>query len=362
MARQRGGRRKDVDHEDATETEDDDDYSYSSSTAFPYTSVTKSTPTPAITGFPFEETTHRPPWLDKVSRRPNWPPISSDDEYYASVRSYSTSESTLYPVGGFTEQSSTLTWTVSQGGLPSSNAAADDSGSHPPNWGLQQKDGNPASLYVAASIVPVVVLVLIGAIVLVCLRRRKRRRREAATAQMAAHELKKQPQVTVQQYNAPRRMMSSQSLPHHDQLPPTSTPSQMAPVILGPIPSGSNGAYLTGMDTSDMVSIISSNRRPREQYADSSSLVEPPPPYRPNSAAPPSFYSTSRQSSVRTSGPPQATSRTHLMEGSPFEDPYDEDSVSELSGPTRGRHGDSLSAVSDLSYQHDPFADRRRSE
>jgi hypothetical protein len=50
-------------------------------------------------------------------------------------------------------------------------------------------------------------------------------------------------------------------------------------------------------------------------------------------------------------------SRTHLIGRSPFDDPDEEDRVSDLSGPTLGSdgHGDDMSVVSDLSYQRDGF-------
>jgi hypothetical protein len=103
-----------------------------------------------------------------------------------------------------------------------------------------------------------------------------------------------------------------------------------------------------------------SNLRPApvNPFNDNESLVEPPPPYRPRSAVPPSFTNSSRHSSFRVSVAPLATSRTHLIERSPFDDSVDDDVVSDLSGPSAGRHDDDMSAVSDLSYQQDPVVNR----
>jgi hypothetical protein len=210
-------------------------------------------------------------------------------------------------------------------------------------------------MYAAAAIVPVVVLAIIGIVAFFCLRKRRNRKAEAAATQFIAQEMKMQPQPLMQPHMAPPPPAISISRQHTEppsQLPPTSTSSQFQPVILGPIGSGSNGAYMTGMDTSDMVSVTSNTLRPADPFADNSSMTEPPPPYRPNSVAPPSFASTSRQSSLRASALP-ASSRTHLMGRSPFDDP-DDDDISELSGPTLGKGDDRMSTVSDMSYQHDP--------
>jgi hypothetical protein len=214
-------------------------------------------------------------------------------------------------------------------------------------------------MYAAAAIVPIVVLAIIGVFAFVCLRKRKRRHAEADAARSVPEEMKMKPQPTVQPYMAPQQPAIAISREYNvtaSHLPPTSTSGHVQPIILGPIGSGSNGTYLTGMDTSDMVSVTSNTLRPVDPFADNSSLKEPPPPYRPHSIAPPSFTSNSRQSSLRASAP-SATSQTHLMERSPFDDP-DDDAVSELTAPTRGREDDAMSAVSDISYQRDPVVGR----
>ncbi|KAF1947415.1 hypothetical protein EJ02DRAFT_89174 [Clathrospora elynae] len=234
-------------------------------------------------------------------------------------------------------------------------------GGERPTWPLGQQQANKTPMYAAAAIIPIIVLAIIGGVAIVCLRRRRRRGVETTASQTSAQEMKlqPQPQTRMRPYMAPPPpaiSISQQYTPSPSQLPPTSTPSQFQPVILGPISSGSNGAYLTGIDTSDMVSMTSNNLRPVDPFSDNNSLSEPPPPYRPHSVAPPSFTSTSRQSSVRASARP-ATSQIQLMQRSPFDDP-DDDTVSEPSGPTLRRNDDAVSAVSDLSYQNDALVER----
>jgi hypothetical protein len=225
-----------------------------------------------------------------------------------------------------------------------------------PGWQNQIKNKhNQTPLYAAAAVVPVAVLAIIGAIVFVCLRKRKRRRLQAAPAPSHAQEMKSQWKPTMRPYMAPSPPPPA-LLPNYSPPPnyPTSeSPVSLPPIILGPIPSGTNGNYLTGIDTSDMVSVTSA----RDPFADGRSLEEPPPPYRPRSMAPSSIAPTSRHSSVRVAVLPPADSQIHLVERSPFEDPED-DNVSELSGPTTRREADAISIISDLSYQFDPVVGR----
>jgi hypothetical protein len=229
-----------------------------------------------------------------------------------------------------------------------------DANGFPDGWRNRGQDyHSQAPIYAAAALVPVAVLAIIGAIVFVCLRRRKRRRLEAATAAANVREMKAHSKPTIEPYMAPSSLPSA-VLPNY--YPPVSS----RPIILGPIPSGTNGAYLTGIDTSDMVSVISANQfrtSMADPLADGRSLEEPPPPYRPRSMAPSSIGSTSRHSSVRVAAHPPDTSQTHLIERSPFDDPED-DNISELSGFTIRRETDAASAVSDLSYQLDPVVGR----
>ncbi|CBX99470.1 hypothetical protein IAQ61_005279 [Plenodomus lingam] len=235
---------------------------------------------------------------------------------------------------------------------PLSSGTGNDIGGPHPDQPWTQEHGNNTTLYAVASIVPAVLLAVVGIVICVCLRRRKRRREE--DAKITIQEMKIHAEATVLEYVVPQvtARRASSSIP----LPPTSTPSQLQPVIIGPILSSSNGAYMTGLDTSDMVSITSNNVRPVDPFADNNSLEEPPPPYRPRSVAPPSFVSTSRQSSLRSHDYPPSTSQTQLIERSPFEDPNDDVSVG--SGSAQERSDDSTSTVTDMSYQHDPMINR----
>jgi hypothetical protein len=246
-------------------------------------------------------------------------------------------------------------------------------GGRPSNWNFSHKHVNKAPIYAAAAIIPIVLLAIIGGVTLLCRRKRKRRKAVAlAAAANSAQEMKMQ--SSVQPYLAPPPPSATPLLPAisisqqynnpPQYLPPTSTSSAVHPIILGPIvSSASNGAYLTGMDTSDMVSVTSNTLRPGDPFTDNGSLAEqPPPPYRPHSVAPPSFMTNSSHSSRSGSlreggGEGEMGSRTHLIGRSPFDDPDEEDRVSDLSGPTLGSdgHGDDMSVVSDLSYQRDGF-------
>jgi hypothetical protein len=226
---------------------------------------------------------------------------------------------------------------------------------HPGQHGSKEKT-NSGGLIAAATITPIVILVAIGGLVYFYMWKRKRQQRAAViAAQHKVDKMKMQSSSTSQFTIAPPQIVSRQYHASHHQYLPPANPAVPHPIILGPIPSGANGAYFTGIDTSDMISMTSANYlRPPNQFSDNDSVIEPPPPYRPRSTAPPSLTNTSRHSSFRASSVPPATSQTHLIERAPFEDPVNDDTVSELSGPTT-RHGDdTMSAVSDLSYQQDP--------
>jgi hypothetical protein len=231
-----------------------------------------------------------------------------------------------------------------------------------PGWPGAKAKMNTGGMYAAAAITPIVVLAVIGGFVYFCMRKRKRQRRAAAAAaatQRKVQEMKTNPQATAQPYMAPPPAVSFQYTASRNHLSP---PNPVAhPIILGPIPSGENGAYFTGIDTSDVISMTSATHLqpgPPNPFSDNDSLAEPPPPYRPRSAAPPSLTNTSRHSSFRASMALPTTSRTHLIERSPFDDPIDDDTISDLSGPTAGNNEDAMSAVSDLSYQQDPVVNR----
>ncbi|OAL56315.1 hypothetical protein IQ07DRAFT_3988 [Pyrenochaeta sp. DS3sAY3a] len=319
---------------------------------------------PTVTGFPMASTSDALPTSSPKGpgywRSGPYDPanLSTDDWFYRSRYQYSptttfVTESKKTPLGD-TIPSSTSSLDpnhiATNNNLPSSPTASNGYGrEHPPGWPWK-KHQDKAPMYAAASIVPIVVLAIIGGIAFYCLRKRKKQRATAARVEMQSRVLPP--------YSAPSPAVAAHYGVAPSEPPPTSTPMAPPPVILGPIPSGDNGAYLTGIDTSDVVSITSNDIRPVDPFADNN-LAEPPPPYRPRSIAPPSFVSASRQSSFRASDPHPATSQTHLIERSPFEDPPDDDdTVSEVSGPIGRRGVDAMSAVSDLSYQQDPVIGR----
>lgn len=288
------------------------------------------------------------------------PPTTATQSTFASV-------ATTYG-GGLESPSLPITpTTIATSTQTTAQSPPDPLGGRPPGWSWPKESANHAPLYAAAAVVPIVVLGILGVVAFLCLRRRKKRKMDAAAIEAAAKEMKLEPEEpkvreeqTVRRYMAPPPPAVLPPSEDWDQPPselrPTSIWSQSHPIILGPIGSGSNGVYLTGMDTSDMVSITSNSHRPADPFADNSSFAEPPPPYRPHSAAPPSFMSTSRQSSLRVSVA-RANSRARYVAQSPFDDPPD-DAASDLSGHTFGRDDDSMSAVSRLSYQRDPTVGR----
>ncbi|EUC29840.1 hypothetical protein COCCADRAFT_105460 [Bipolaris zeicola 26-R-13] len=252
-----------------------------------------------------------------------WPPYgygghtATTNPWEMSISKTAVLSQTPYP-----ELDSTLLLSITNAfptttGAPSSTIGS--YGGRPSGWEWSQEGPNKAPVYAAAAIVPIIILVMIGAVTLVCLRRRKKRRAEAAV-----QEMKLEPDSpTIRPHMAPLpapipAVAVSQHYtapPAH--LPPTSSWNQPQPIIIGPIVSSSNGAYLTGMDTSDMVSITSNNRMSVDPFSDSYSLSGPPPPYRPSSVPPPSFTSNSRHSSVRLPASPVCLAR------SPFDDPED---------------------------------------
>ncbi|PSN75016.1 hypothetical protein BS50DRAFT_581762 [Corynespora cassiicola Philippines] len=233
------------------------------------------------------------------------------------------------------------------------------------------KGTSKAPLYAVAGIVPVV-LIIVGLFAFFCLRKRKQKRMQIAAAQAKVSEMKmsNQQRHTVHAYVAPPPPPPEPQYTAPPRHPPPPSPTTPQPVILGPITGGgSNGAYFTGIDTSDVVSMNdAANDRTGlgDPFADSNSLQEePPPPYRPRSIAP-----LSRDTSLRV---PAASSQTNLIGSqqqqqqqhqagrSPFDDPEDDDddAVSQLSGPTLRRNQDAISTVSDMSYQEDPVVARR---
>jgi hypothetical protein len=329
-----------------------------------YSTLTISvTPTSNDDDYPPNKT-YRPKGPPAFNGPPSWisgaqsPPSS----WVSSASTWSTfSKATPFPEALGTTPVMTSPYVHDTSDAPSSTWAG--YGNQHPGWHGGKERVNSGGLYAAAAIIPVVVLVMVGAIVFVCMRKRKRQRADQAVAQTKDEEMKmhdRSPPVS-HAYMASPPGASPQYTTTDNHLPLSPDPAHLQPIILGPISSGNNGAYFTGIDTSDVISMTSTNNMtpgPPNPFSDNDSLAEPPPPYRPRSAAPPSLTNSSRQSSVRASIVLPATSRTHLIERSPFEDPFDDDAISDISSPTAEHRDDAMSAVSDVSYQNDPVCNR----
>jgi hypothetical protein len=268
----------------------------------------------------------------------------------------STLRNTAWPENPGSSSTSPTPLPPDQHSLPSSTGA-NGQGTYPQDE-VKSRHGPPIAI---AAILPIAVLAIIGAVVFICMRRR-RKQKQTAAAQVLVEEMKSKTPTTTQAYVAsplPPPRPLSRSTPVTNIGP--ATPASPQPVILGPI-LGSNNNYFTGIDTSDIMSVRSNGRTGLgDPSADSNSLQdEPPPPYYPRSIAP-----LSRDTSLRVpQPPPAASSQTELLgvQGqvrSPFDDPRDDDEVSDVSGPTSRRNRDDLSTVSDMSYQQDPVVGRR---
>jgi hypothetical protein len=299
---------------------------------------------PLFTGIPLQTQAGPPWWASKGGFRTSTSTTVSSSEHPAYSDNVPTNSSPLpTSVQSFS------------GPIPTQTSNNDESGGGPLS---QHDEGHPNKVMPAvAGVAVVAMLVIIGVFVFFCLRKRKRRS-QAVAQQAKAQEMKARGQhsmlanvgasSTFPQYAAP---------PIH---PPPAGLTTPPPVILGPIVPGSNGAYYTGIDTSDVVSLNDRTVVDRtglgNPFADGDSLnEEPPPPYRPRSLAP-----MSRDTSFRVAPPSFTTSQTHLIGGqerSPFADPEDDDAISDISGPTRRDH-DRMSVVSDMSYQHEPVVVR----
>ncbi|KAF2119969.1 hypothetical protein BDV96DRAFT_595573 [Lophiotrema nucula] len=309
------------------------------------------------------------PYTGPYTGRPGLPTTLLSQSPPESLQS-SVSSDAHSPYSDNAGYSSTPTTALSDGSPQPTSTNSDDFKGVDPSQKGKDHSGH-VGLYAAAGIVPVVVLAILGVAIFFYLRKRKRQRQQAAVVKTPrGQEMKARPQSTVQPFMAASPVQPSYTAPPSHPPPPASPTSPMStqPVILGPIAPASNGAYYTGIDTSDIVSVDDRPENDRtglgNPFADTSSLnEEPPPPYRPRSLAPSAL---SRDASVRTSiahlsrdtslRVPAAHSQTNLIERSersPFADP-DDDTVSEASGPTAGRHLDTLSIVSDLSYQEQP--------
>jgi hypothetical protein len=305
---------------------------------------------PFFTGIPSQSPGRPPPWMPQSSFQTSTSPTATSSPHSA------------FPDNVPTTSPSSPTVVYSAGGpVPTTTINSDDSGGEP-SVQSEEKHGSNKTMPAVTGAAMVVILAIIGCFVFFCLRKRKRERQRVEEVKVKEVKARRQPAMstnvgassTFPLYAAP----SSHPLPTGPATPP--------PVILGPIVPGSNGAYYTGIDTSDIVSMndrIVVGRTAVDRtglgnpFADGDSLnEEPPPPYRPRSLAP-----MSRDTSFRVPPPSFTTSQTHLIgrqERSPFADPEDDDAVSDISGPTQRRDHDGMSVVSDMSYQQDPVVTR----
>lgn len=293
-----------------------------------------------------------PPDYTSISRYPPWFPERTPTSLTTKVKQ------TPY-LEGVGQTSLSTSALIAINTLSSYSTASADDGYHGqrPGWGRAREPSNRGMIYAVAAVVPIVVLLTIGCIVFFCLRKRKRQSQEAAATQTKVEEMKlenghgKEPCIA-----------TPCSLPQYSASPigaPPAMPICPQPIIL----SGSNGAYLTGMDTSDMVSMTSSSNVRTDPFADNNSLSEAPPPYRPRSVVPSSIAPSSRQNSVRVTSPRPTCSQTYFMERSPFEDPIDDeddddDAISELDEPVQRGTMEAMSVVSDVSCQDEPIVRR----
>ncbi|KAF2660060.1 hypothetical protein K491DRAFT_675093 [Lophiostoma macrostomum CBS 122681] len=342
---------------DAQEDDNDDNHSFGDDTL-------TGPPTGPPTDFPFSTnmvipTSFPSSLLSRFSTYPNGGDISRGRP---STLQTSPSSYTTNPPGP-TDVTQSPSPTITDSGTHSTSAFAGTVQGQDDGGNDGDKGHGNGGVKVAAGAIPAVLLV-IGAIVAFLWMRRRKRQRQLAT-QQAHTEMKAGPGAFVAAHYessppSPPSAIQPQVVMSSSQAAPPANLAPPQPVILGPIGSGSNGAYFTGIDTSDAMSTTNDRTGLGNPFADGDSLAEePPPPYRPRSMA------TSRNSSMRV--PPSVHSQTSLVVNgsqpvrSPFADPDEDDgvSVSDVSGPTLGRnHEDALSVVSDLSYQHEPVAGR----
>ncbi|KAF2008989.1 hypothetical protein BU24DRAFT_415348 [Aaosphaeria arxii CBS 175.79] len=353
----------DEDPEDPYETEtiSSDDYT------MPYTNPPWAAPT---------ERPSVPPWV-----RPHGPPP------WVTTTTSSSSQITPQPEYG---HSKSLT-PISEGNALSTASESASTSTGAPVVEGEKKVHHKGMVMAMGVAVPLLVLAGIAILAFIVLRKRRRNKRQAiahAQAQVDQMKYSGRPSHIAAHYHVPPPPPStSPQFPQPSAQPPYSgPPGQPPPVILGPIVPGSNGAYFTGIDTSDVVSV--NNDHPPypppglndrtglgNPFADNNSINdEPPPPYRPRSIA-----ALSRDSSLRSQSrnpppppfPPQLPpiadhSRTNLLDAfpsqtgssrSPFADPdsdSDDDAISQISGRAPRRARETMSDVSDMSYQQDP--------
>ncbi|KAF1994558.1 hypothetical protein P154DRAFT_526995 [Amniculicola lignicola CBS 123094] len=315
----------------------------------------------------------QPSWTGLPTQTPmNWFLSQSQTQFSSSASETVISSQTIPAASEFVRVTS-----VSSGAVPLPTQSGGDDDNNVDFGTDDDKDESNHGIPYAAGVVPIVLLAIIGVAIFFCLRKRKRQRRAKALAQSEAQklqEVKARNQSYVQPLYAappPPAPTQAQYLAPPNQVSP-SGPSNPPPVILGPIP-GSSGAYFTGIDTSDVMSVnertglaalpsVGERNGLGDPFADGNSVQdEPPPPYRPRSVA-----TLSRDTSVRSTNSAFVRSQTHLPHqsqaqpyASPFADPlHEDDMVPVLSTPARRRQPDTLSVVSDVSDQNDPVVSR----
>jgi hypothetical protein len=289
--------------------------------------------------WPTERPTVRPSiWTEEP---PQWGSSTFSTSTYTQASTYSSSSTSKHT----TAPGPVASLNVS----PPSSTTVNNSGDTPLPGVERKGHTNHGAMYAVAGVVPVVVVTFIGLVVFLCLRKRKRQRRDVATSQVKTQAIQKKSQ---QSSMAPHHIFTPSSpppiaRPHYatvpTQLSPLQAPALPTPVILGPIGSGPNGAYLTGIDTSEVMS-VDDRTGLGNPFADGDSLKEePPPPYRPRSVSLSSRNCSlqqsfsSHRSSLRQS--PFTHPQTNLVAQhdqnvrSPFADP-DDDTVSDVSVPS----------------------------
>lgn len=285
---------------------------------------------------------------------PVWPVASLSPSHLQQIASSNLEAFLTEPKHYYTHSSSTLqtaaqapaqsTYGYGNGAVHSSASNLDNEQNSPtaspdPNGAEDHKSSKAPIL--TGVIVMVVFIVLICGGIFLCLRRRRRQSAQPFTLD----ETKEQEMAGLRTQPSPEVVPAFHAIP----MPVTSlaaAPPEAQPIILSHTNPSTSHAYYTGLDTSDMMSITSAGTR-------TTHLDEPPPPYRPRSAM------ASRNSSVRQphrqSSSASASNKTgYVSARSPFDDPSDDDAISEISsnaGTARLREDDEFSAVSEISYQ-----------
>lgn len=197
---------------------------------------------------------------------------------------------TTVPTSG--QPQSTDSWAPS-----TTNSSANPSSSASP---LPARRGPPPAVKAAAGVVAVLMFCAGGILLFLFLRKRKRQRHQQSVTQVQSEQTKahnSRPLFAPSYTPGPAPAGTGGPVA----LAPVANPTSQ-PVILGPIVPDANGAYNTGIDTSDMVS-LHDHIGIENPFADPVyHNDEPPPPYRPRSVAPLSRHVSLRESPAAGSG------------------------------------------------------------